>query len=524
MAEPRRAARAAGSLPRLLPLAAAMLATTPLSHAQGQWDVMPRVSLYERYSDNVGLRRDDEARSQWVTELRPSVAVTGKSRRLNVAAFASWQQYYYSDKDEVRSPVDSRQTYSANLQGTLVDQMMYVDARASKSNQNIVAFGPGALDNPYSRENQTDVKTWSISPYLVRRIGRDASMQLRYTRDSVDGGLRSTYGSTTGDTVLLNLASGAQLRTLGWGLTYVRQDIDNRLLGESSSEVVTGSLRHQFSRSWAATATAGHDTYDFEGPGPETKGHNWSVGGVWTPSTRTSIQASAGRHLYGKTGALNATVRSRRTVWDVQYSDAITSSRSRFLLPAAVDTAALLDNLFSSIFPDALARERAVAAYIQANGLPSSIASDITFLSNRYAREKLLRGSFAWRSPRATTIMSVYRTERRAISDQQSDNPLLGTSMSSLNNNVRQHGASLNVNYRFSPRTNLNTGADYRFSESLTTGIESRQRTMYARLHRDLGRYLQGSLEVRRRTGGTDFAGRRDYTENAVLANLTMTY
>lgn len=522
MAERRRSRRIPGALPRLLPLAAAMLVALPAS-AQ-QWTVTPGVSLLETYTDNVDLRDDDLASAQWVTEIRPSVAVSGKSRRLKVNASASWSQYAYSDKDSVLLPTDSQRRYAADLQGTLVDEMLYVDASANRSRSNILPFGPGAQDNPFSRDNQTDVKSWSVSPYLVRRLGRDATMQLRYTRDSVDSGLRNLFGTSTGDTVLLNLASSAELRGLGWGLNYMRQDIDNRLVGESSSETVSGSLRYRFSRTWTATATAGYDRYDFEGPGPESKGRNWSVGGIWTPSTRTSVQASIGRHLYGQTGALSATVRARRMVWDIQYRDSITSSRSQYLLPAAVDTAAMLDRLFNGMFPDALERERAVAAYMQANGLPASLANNINYLSNRYARDKELRASVGWRGQRATALLSGYRSERRAVSDQQSDSPLLGNSLSSLNDNLRQHGGSMTYQHRLGLRSNLQGGVNYRYTESLTTGVESRDRLFYVRLNRDFGRHLKGSLEAQRRNGGTDFTGRRDYTENAVVANLTMTY
>lgn len=522
MAERRPTRRTTDALPRLLPLAAALLLVAPATHAQ--WTVTPRVNLLETYTDNVNLRDDDQAASQWVTELRPSISVTGQSRRLTVAASAAWHQYAYSDKDKVSSPTDSRRTYKADLRGTVVDQLLYVDASANRGRTNIRPFGPNAQDNPFSRDNQTDVETWSVSPYLVRRFGRDATMQLRYTRDSVDSGLRNLFGTSTGDTVLFNLASSADLRGFGWGLNYIRQDIDNRLVGESSSESANGSLRYRFSRTWTATATAGHDKYNFEGPGPGSSGRSWSVGGIWTPSARTHVQAAIGRHLYGQTGSLSATVRARRMVWDIQYGDAITSSRSQYLLPAAIDTAAMLDRLFNGMIPDPLERERAVAAYMQANGLPASLANNINFLSNRYAREKQLRASIAWRAARSTAVLSAYRSERQAVSDQQSDSPLLGTSLSSLNDNLRQHGASLSYTYRLNARSHLQSGADYRFTESLTTGIESRERTFYARLNRDLGRHLKASLEARRRNGGTDFAGRRDYTEHAVVANLTLTY
>ena len=521
MAKSRR--HAIARLPRLLPLAAALLLALP---AHAQWDVTPAVGLLGTWTDNINLREDDLARSQFVTELRPSLSVTGKSRRLNVNAVANWQQYAYSDKEAVLRPSDSQRSYAGNLQGTLVDQLLYVDASASRTRRNIQPFGPTVEDNPFSLENKADIESWRISPYLVRRFGRDATMQLRYSRDAVDssGQVNNMFGNSTSDTVLFNLASGTELRTLGWGLNYVRQEIDNRLVGDSGSENLTGSLRYQFSRAWAATATAGYDKYDFEGPGGDSEGKKWTVGGVWTPSPRTSVQASIGRQQFGKTGSLAATVRSRRTAIDVQYSDAITSSRSQFSLPAAIDTAAMLDRLFNTTVADPVERERLVAAYIQANGLPPSLAESINFLSNRWARQKELRASVAWRGGRSTALLSAYRSERVALSDQQSDSPLLGTELTSLSDNLRQRGVNANLSYRMGPRSDLSLGADYSFTESITTGVESTRRTLYARVNRELGRYLSGNLELRRRSGATSYVGRGAYTENALVAQLTMTY
>jgi len=508
------------ALPRLLPVAAMLLAAP----AQAQWTFAPGVSLSETWTDNIDLRDDNLAQSQFVTELRPHLTLRGNSRRLKVDAFASVERYAYSDRSDMLNPADSRTTYNGKLQGTLVDQLLYVDASASRSRRSVQAFSPGAEENRFSRENQTDVKSWSVSPYLVRRIGRDATMQLRYSRDAVDSGLSNLFGNSDSDTVMLNLASGTSTKALGWGFNHTRQEVDNRLVGESSSESTSGSLRYQFTRSWAATMTAGYDKYDFEGPGGNTSGRSWSVGGVWTPSTRTSVQASVGRHLYGQTGSLLATARSRHTAITLQYADIITSSRRQSVLPASIDTAAMLDRMFNAVVADPLERERLVAAYMLENGLPASLAESINFLSNRWARNKELRASVGWRGGRSTALLSAYRSERIALSDQQSDSALLGSQFSSLNDNVRQHGANLNFAYRVGPRTNLNTGADYSFRESLTTGIETRRRELYVRMHRDVGRLLSTSLELRRRTGGSDFAGRRDYTENAVVASLNMQY
>ena len=51
----------------------------------------------------------------------------------------------------------------------------------------------------------------------------------------------------------------------------------------------------------------------------------------------------------------------------------MTTTRGQFLQPVAVDTAALLNGLFSAAISDPVARQQAVDAYIRSNGLPASI-------------------------------------------------------------------------------------------------------------------------------------------------------
>lgn len=509
--------------PRLLPLAAAvaLLTLSPASYAQ--WRVTPMLDLRETYTDNVTLREESEATNQFVTEVRSALKVNGKTARTEVVASAELSKYFYSNDDEQQNLNDSLRNYSAIMKNTLADQLLYLDVGATSRRQSISAFGPGAEENPFSRANQTNVKTWNISPYLMHRFSGDTTAMLRYSRDSVEAD-NNAYGTSLGDTVSLNLSSGLGRRALSWGFDIIDQKLDNELVGESSSRMVNASLRYQFTRTWAATASAGHSRYDFEGPGSDESGRTWNLGFAWTPSQRTSLNAAIGRHLYGNTATLAALYRSRSSVWEIRYDDTITSNRSQFLLPASIDTASMIDRLLSASILDPVARQRAVQAYILSNGLPASMANDINYLSNRYARQKLLSASVAFNRARSTGVASLYYSERIALSDQQSDSPLLGTQFGSLNDNVRQHGASLYYTYRLNGRANAFARADYRFSRSLTTSFEDRQRMLSVGVDRRLGRSLKASAELRRRSGGTDIVGRRDYTENALAASLNMQF
>lgn len=507
---------------RHAPLAAAVLAL--LAAAPGQaadWRFTPGLSVTETWSDNPELLSDELARSQLVSQVTPSFYYVLDSRRLKATASGSWRQYAYSDSEAIRSREDNVRQHTASLQGILADDLLFVDASTSRQRRTLSAFGPQAIDNPYSKENATDVETWSVSPYLRQNLGRSATALLRYTRDAVNSDRPSLYGNSTADTVMLNVSSPPEPRLLAWGFSAMRQEQDNELAGDSLIENTNASLRYRVNSSIALTATAGYDNYEF-GLGGASKGRNWSTGFAWTPSQRTSVEASIGRHFYGNTGSFLANVRSRRTVLSASYTDMITTTRSQLTLPAAIDTEALLDRLFSATIPDPVQRQLAIAAYIQATGLPPTLADSVNYLSNRFMRQKLLQATGALRGARTNTIVGVYASERIALGSDEADSALLGNQLRSLNDNVRQRGASVSWSYRFNARSSLVANANYSRSESLTTGIETHRRHLSLGANRQLGRHLTASLELRRRDGEVGRVNARTYTENAIAATLSM--
>ncbi|MFL6673690.1 MAG: TIGR03016 family PEP-CTERM system-associated outer membrane protein [Massilia sp.] len=504
-------------LPRLAPLAAAALLLSNPCYAD--WKFTPTLGLTETYTDNVNLQRDELARSAWVTDLAPGFSAFANSRRLKLMAGAQYHQFVYGGQ-QAQNTNDSQYQYRLDAKSMLVDELLYLDAAASGGPQAVSAFGPQVNSNLYAMGNRTNVRTWRISPYLRHHFGRSADMALRYTRDAVDAGQRNPFGSSNGDSVALDLASGESWRDLGWGLNLSRQDVDNRLAGQTTAETAVGNLRYRLSRTWSATASAGYDKYDYQALGGRTAGRNWSAGFIWTPSSRTTVQASYGRHFFGKTGSLAASLRTRRTAWSINYSDIITTTRQQFLLPAAIDTASMLDRLFSSSIPDPAARAQAVAAYMQATGLPPALANNVNYLSNRFMREKGLRAAAIVRGAHGDLVLSAYQVDRTALSLQQSDSQLLGSQLATLNDNTSQRGLEATWNYRLNARSSAQLAAIATRTRSLSTGVVNTNQVLRAGLVRQLSGKLAAAVEVRHVIGDLG-AGASRYRENAVSATLS---
>jgi uncharacterized protein (PEP-CTERM system associated) len=501
----------------LTPLAlAAMLCS---AECQAQWKFTPTAGVSETYTDNVSLQRDELAHSQFVSEAMGGFTLTGKGPRLQLNASARVHQFAYTDGD-VPNLNNREHEYSATALGKLADDL-FVDLYAASGPQSISAFGPQVSDNLYAMGNRTTVNSWRISPYVRHHYGTVADLLLRYSRDEVDAGKRNPFGSSTASTANLNLASGSAFRTVGWGLAYTHQDMNNRLGGPSSSENALFDLRWRYSPQISATASTGYDSYDYKSLGGSTAGRSWSAGFIWTPSARTRVQASYGRRYFGKTGSLAASHHSRHSVWSINYSDAVTTTRQQFLLPSTIDTASMLDTLFSASIPDPVLRQQAVQAYLQATGLPPSLANNVNYLSNRYLRQKQLQAAVVFNWAHSSLATSLIRSERNALSLRESDSDLLGGQLTTLNDNVRQRGINCVFTYRLSSRTTATATAGVDRSTSLDTGIEQTHRQLRVGMARRIERRLSMALELRHLEGRSDALTSGQYRENAITAALT---
>jgi uncharacterized protein (PEP-CTERM system associated) len=507
----------------LLPLAAGLCAAYP---AHAAWDFTPTAAARATYSDNVALQPEDRAESGLVLQMTPGFQLLNHSQRFDFSLDYSLSLYTYSGARRSGSQRHS-QDLNSRLKSRLVEDLLYLDAQAAIRQQATSAFGPLQSGNDYVRTNRNEVRTYRISPYLVHRFGAFANGELRYAHDSVSTdniGMRRSDGNTISG----QLTSGPTFRRFGWDAVASRSVIDEQLpvAGGGERQQSTSSKSANINLRYAATQQlnvgvyGGYDDYDFSGLGGAQSGAAYGGSVQWTPSARTSLQASAGHRFYGPSYSLSLQHRSRGTVWNVGYSDAVSTSRSQFLLPQAIDTASMLDNLFRAQIPDPQLRAAAVLAYIQAAGLPPSLATSVNFLSNRYSLQKQLNAGVAWKLARTTTTFSLFKTRREMLSSQQVDSVLLGSTLATLNDNTEQLGALASISYRPGAQTVLTLIGNAMNVSSLTDARSSRHRDVRLNLARTFSTRTSGSVELRHVKGSTGLGGQQ-YTENAVSAALT---
>lgn len=478
--------------------------------------VKPAIAVRETYSDNPQLRSDDTAQGQFITDLSPSLALAFNGPRLKLTAQVSGHLYAYSgSQDNANSSMLQLGTAG---KANVIDDLLYIDGAASRSRQSTSAFGP-QFQQGYSDVNSDIITTYRISPYLVHRFGAAANLQLRYTRDSVKSS-RNQLSDSVGDAVNLSLSSGPAFTAVGWDLQAYHQQLDDELAGSSEVDNAVATLRYRLKRSLSVYANTGYDRYTYQGLGGTTSGKSYAGGFTWTPSQRTSIDASIGRRYFGKTYSLAATVRSRKTIWNVMYRDEITTARAQFLQSGSISTADLLDASFAAAFPDPIERRQAIDAYIRATGLPVSVPNNVNYFSNRLLLQKQFQGSVVLNGSRSTAIISLSNTKRTALSPAGVDAGIVNA-VDGLNDNTHQRSGTMSFNYRLSPRTAATLTASKSHVQSLTTGIATDQTLVSIGMTRQFDRRLSGNLELRRNQGQTlDLAG-RGYRENAITASLS---
>jgi len=526
--------RAPAAGPRKLAAPVAMLALLMAPQCRADWRITPSVELRQIYSDNVRLEADPLARSQFITDLAPSLAIANNGPRLKLTAAFATHLFAYSS-ERVENTNRSQRQLAASAKAKLIEDVLFFDATASINQRAISAFGPQLADNGYAGADRAEVRTWRLSPYLVHRFGATATAELRYARDAVasnnvglgnniGGSSGNSLGDSIGNTVSTSISSGPAFRTIGWGLRASHHHLDSTRGGESTEDAASAQLNWRMSELLSVNANYGYDKYDYQALAGATAGASYSLGLVWAPSRRTQLRASAGKRYYGNSCMLNATHRSRHSVWNLSYNDAVTTTRGEFLRPLSVDTASLLDGLFSATIADPVARQQAVEAYIRSNGLPASTIQNSNYFGNRYILQKQLLLSTAFNTARTTTVFSLNATRRSALSLQEAASTLPGVGADSLNDNTRQAGAALSLSYRISPRSGASLLVSKTRTESLTTGIKSDHLLLSLGMTRQLQRKLKGAVELRRLHGNALTLGGRTYRENALSASISQQF
>jgi uncharacterized protein (PEP-CTERM system associated) len=475
-----------------------------------EWKISPGITLRETYTDNVDLVPQETAQSDFVTEIAPEIFVTGIGQHIDFKAYYLMQNLYYAKTNNRRTV----NTLNADGKVEVVDDLFFVDGKAGASQQSISAFGPQSIDNINITGNRTEVRNYSISPYLRHRLDSTAVSELRFTRASLQTDT-SDIANAKANQIRLRLLSGPAFRDLAWAMQYIDQRITFSNDSEFNLKKISGGARYLISPTFGLTATVGHERYSYISLGEKPDGYFWSGGFAWAPSERTIVQASGGKRFYGGTFSAEANHRTRNTVWNVSYNEDLTTTQSQYLFPAGVETSSFLDQLLTSSIPDPAVRQQAVDNFVRNADLPSTLSTEVNAFSDRVFLQKRARASVALTGARNTVVFNVFNIRR----DPQSAPLFVGPSLAGIDDATRQTGAYVLWSSRVTARTNANISTEYTRTTSLSTSRRDDNKTVRLAVITQFQPKLSGRLEFRRVHHDSNQAG-GSFRENAIAASV----
>lgn len=493
-------------------VAADPTATAPQTE-RGGLHLKPRLFVRETYTDNVALAPGDQKKSDFITEIAPGFRLTDKTARTELDIDYSLNNLFYARDDD-------RNTLNHQLQALgkfeLVENLFFLDSQAQISQQAVSISGPIGADSSTNDNNRT-FRSYSLSPYVKKRFARQATAEARYTFSQVSSNSQtSAISDSTGNRVSLDIESGPAFRELGWGVNFIDDRVEYEDFEDTKFQSLTGTARYRINNRVFAIGSLGYDKNDYFTTGDKPEGATYSLGVDWRPSQRTSLTVSAGRRYFGSTYNLAFLHRTRRTVWDISYTEGIQTSRSQFIVPpGGLDRQQIEDSLKRSNpgLSDNELRQRTDDIISQ---FGTNVQTNVVFI------EKKWRGLFTFNLAKSDILLSAYDTVKDSETTQ-SVSIFNNSGDFSLSRVIKQSGVGARWNYRLTARNQANIGLDlsrFRFVDIQRTDNTA---AFNLGITRKLSREASGSLNYRYLQRDSNF-GFGEYDENAIFGSITATF
>ena len=474
----------------------------PLAAQAADWRLTPTVGASATYSDNANQSATNPE-DALILSVTPGFTLRSSGSRRVQATL----QYGLSAVERFGNNESNDLNHNLNAAGKaeLVEDFLFIDGNARISQELISLLGSPA-DADINSSNRATVGTYSISPYIQKRLGSFANTLVRYTASGAifenDVAAQSASNSLTA-----SLNSGPRFNDLSWGLNYAIRKTQNDNAVDTTFESASASAGYALTRKFRVFGTVGEDRNDYLSA-TKTTGSFYSAGFGWSPTRRTSVEASAGERYFGKTYSLSARHRTRLSNWNVSYAEDVSDS-SRFLpkngtvydylCPGSNGNILITDWIFSiPPAPNCLAF----------GGTPGVLFD----LRNGVFISKIFRAGMSWGISRVTYSLNYSDSKRLFTADNSEDQTqsLLAsadyrmTPLTTLNSSIvltrTQTPASVVLTARDDDLLSLSLGLNHRFAET-----------------------LNGALTFRH-TQRDSNAANSDYDENSLTATVNMRF
>lgn len=425
--------------------------------AAGDWRVTPSLGASETFTDNARSTSNNRS-SDLITTVSPGVSVIGTGRQLTLDFDYTFNYDKYLDNTDLDG---YRNAFTGGGRAELIRESVFLDLRGSITQETIDRRGQVTATERSGAGNQSDVYTYSVSPYWQNRFGSFAESELRYrfaqsifgtpssdVNDNLTQSPNSASDSTTNQ-FSGNLVSGSDFGNLLWRLSGDASNTD-RDRGTLETRSGEAALQYAVTRTVSVLAGGGYDDISDPTLVRDLSGAFWNTGLQLTPSSRTKLRFLGGQR-YNDTnfeGELSYQITPRITL-AANYSDTILTQQTQFLTN--------LDNIERDQFGNFVDKRTGVNFSARNPGaLP---------LTDDVFRDKTANASMRINSDRNSYTLFVYHTKRESQSA-----PVVGT-----NGTV------------FAPDDETVTGASFNFSRRMSEALDAGLSLSYSHAKSDGG-------------------------------------
>ena len=492
------------------------------------WRFQPTLSASATYTDNAN-QSENNPEDALIFTATPGFTLHSEGLRRVQATL----QYGMTGVARFGQNESTDLNHNLNALGKaeLIEDFLFIDGSARIS-QELISLSGSIADASINDSNRATVGTYSISPYIQKRLGTFANARARY---STGGAIfeDNAAADSASNAFTASLTSGTRFDNLSWGLNYSIRKTENRNAATAVSnadttlESASATVGYALTRKFRVFGTVGEEWNDYLST-TGTDGSSYSVGFGWSPTRRTSIEASVGERYFGRTYSFAGSHRTRLSRWTVSYSEDVSDITQQFLEQAnrvfwvcngilietpdlnppsgqtscsvGPVTAGELALLFNSLGVS-------VADLVAANLLNVSIANGIYII-------KSFNAGVSWDIGRLGFGLSAQDTKRlyQVLGDAQ--------------DHVQSVTGS--VSYRLSPKTTANSSLSLirNSLDSAVTGGAARKDdilNLSVGLSHRFAEDLNGALTFRHTQRDSNLAN-SDYEENSLTASVNMRF
>ena len=504
---------------RPLALAAAWLMATSASLVPSiacaqRWGVETGVRSQLTWSSNPELGSAD-GRDDVIFNLAPYLAVRAEGARLRLNGSAA-----LNGVASAHGTQPNRLLPEADLNARLeaVERFFFIDAgvRAVQTAENPFGVRPEAGTS----RNTITTGQVRLAPSIESDLGPSTRYRLRsensWTRDNAPEA--SLGAQAAGYFGRHSALFERDPRPLGWRVEAQRSETRYRddLQEPLTFDLARLTANYALGVDVTAGVRVGRERTSVLPDDQDTE-NIYGIEASWRPSPRTTLTLFDEKRFFGSSWRLGFDHRTSRVAWNVALSRTLDTAPQALLdLPVADNVAGLLDNLYSSRFPDPVERARLVQDLIARQGLPSSTVQPTTSYTQRLSVVTLHSLSIVFTGRRSTITFAGFRSRTEDVPGALT----LLTSTVAANN--RQYGASAAWSHQLTPVMTVSTTGDWTRIRALQAADRSTQRTLRAQLNLQIAARTQTFFGARYRDLDSNVA--TEGREGAVFAGLDLRF